>query len=358
MPDYYKILGIDKTASPEEVKKAYRKLAHQHHPDKDGGNEEKFKEINEAYQILSDDQKRAQYNQFGSTFEDGNPFGGFSSGGWQFNMDDLGGFGDIFETFFGGQGFRQTRTRTRRGHDIAIDIEITFVESAVGRQKDIKHRVFVPCTHCHGNGAEPGTPIETCAQCHGPGAVNSTRRTPFGIFTQRVICPTCQGEGKTVKTPCLVCRGEGRERQERTLTVEIPAGIADGQTVRIAGRGEAPPRGGAAGDLLVSVHVQPHLTMYRDGGHVRSNVDVSFIDATLGTTVTVATLAGDRTLEIPSGTQPSTEFRFEKRGFPQLGGSQRGDHIVTVDIVIPRRLSHKQRQLLEEFRSQKKRRFF
>lgn len=357
MPDYYNTLGIDEAASPEEVKKAYRKLAHRYHPDKDGGNEEKFKEINEAYQVLGDEQKRAQYDRFGSTFERGSPFGGFSSEGFQFNMDDLGGFGGIFETFFGGQGFRQTRSRVR-GSDVAVDVEITFAESASGTKQDITHRVFVTCTHCRGNGAEPGTPIKTCARCQGQGVIDSTRRTPFGVFTQRMICPTCHGEGKTVTTPCSVCQGGGRERQERTLTVEIPAGIADGQTIRISGKGEAPPRGGAAGDLLVTVHVQPHPTMRRDGDHIRSSVSIPFVDATLGTTLVVETLAGERHLEILAGTQPGTEFRFENRGFPQLGRSQRGDHIVTVDVTIPRRLNRKQRQLLEEFRSQKKRRFF
>ncbi len=351
--DYYEILGVPRTATQEEIKKAYRKLAHKHHPDKKGGDEEAFKKVSNAYETLSDTQKRAQYDQFGSSFTGGNggggdPFGGFSQGGFTINMDDLGGVGDIFESFFGGG---RTRGRSRsRGSDVETDIEISFRESATGVERTLKHRIFTTCSKCKGNGAEPGTPIVTCKTCSGQGSVARTHQTPFGAFSQRTTCPTCQGEGKTAETLCSVCNGEGREKKDRTLTVSIPAGIADGQSIRLSGKGEAPLKGGEAGDLYVRVHVKADKVLARDGDNVRSTVHISFADAALGIKLEVTTLAGKETLTIPAGTQPGMNFKLAGEGFPSLQTSRTGDHIVTVQIEIPKKLSRKQKELLEEFR--------
>ena len=358
MADYYDILGVSRDASKEEVKKAYRKLAHKYHPDKDGGNEEKFKEINEAYQVLGNEQKRSQYDQFGQTFEGGNPYGGFGGGaeGFNVNFDDLGGIGDIFETFFGGG---RTRGRTvRRGADIPVDLTISFKESADGTSQEIRHRLYQTCTHCKGNGAEPGTPIVDCPTCGGSGTINQTRQTPFGVFAQRAVCTTCQGEGKQAKVVCTVCRGDGRELRDRTLVIDIPAGIHDGQTIRVNGQGEAPARGGIPGDLYATIHVKPEEGLRRDGDNVRSSVHISFVDAALGTDVKVKTLEGNKTVNIVHGTQPLSEVRLEKLGFPRLGTKAKGDHIVTVHVEIPKRLSGKQKKLLQEFEAAGKKGFF
>jgi molecular chaperone DnaJ len=357
--DYYEILGVPRTATQEEIKKAYRKLAHKHHPDKKGGDEEAFKKVSNAYEVLSDTQKRAQYDQFGSAFDGnggGDPFGGFSQGGFTINMDDLGGVGDIFESFFGGG---RTRGRARsRGHDVETDVEISFRESAKGVERVLGHRIFTICSKCHGNGAEPGTPIVTCKTCGGQGSVARTHQTPFGAFSQRTTCPTCQGEGKTAETPCSVCNGEGREKTDRKLTIVIPAGIADGQSIRLSGKGEAPPKGGEAGDLYVHVHVKPDKVLARDRDNVRSTVSVSFVDVALGTTLEVTTLDGKETIPIPAGTQPGTEFKLSGEGFPAIQGSGKGDHIVTVQVEIPKKLSRKQKELLEEFRGVPKKGIF
>lgn len=353
--DYYKILGVERTASKEEIKRAYRRLAHQHHPDR-GGDEEKFKEVNAAYQVLSDDKKRAQYDQFGSGFEN---FGGGPGGfeGFTVNMEDF-GFGDIFESFFGGgAGGRRTRQQVRRGDDVAVDVTISFVDSAREQKKDIHVRLYQPCSHCHSSGAEPGTPIKECSNCHGTGTIRTTRQTVLGVFAQTVPCPTCQGEGKQVTEPCKQCRGQGREMVDRTFEIQIPAGIADGQTIHIAGKGEAPVRGGVSGDLYVRVHVQPHSRLKRVRDNVVSEETISFVDAALGTTVTTETLDGEQELKISAGTQPNTEIKLERLGFPHLQSSGRGDHIVTIKVEIPKKLSREQRQLLEQFKTAKKKRF-
>ncbi len=362
--DYYKTLGVSRTATPEEIKKAYRKLAHKHHPDKAGGNEEEFKKISAAYEVLSDKQKRAQYDQFGSAFDGSagsgsGPFGGgFSQGGFTINMDDLGGVGDIFETFFGG-GMGGSRRRARaRGADVEVDIEISFRESAVGITKHIESRIFQTCSKCNGNGAEPGTPIETCATCSGQGTITRTHQTPLGAFAQRTVCPDCQGEGKKAKTPCTTCRGEGREKVQRTLSVTIPAGIADGQSIRLAGKGEAAPKGGDAGDLYVHIHVKKDRVLARVQDDVRSAVAISFVDAALGTTHEITTLAGKKKINIPAGTQPNAEIKLPGEGFPSLQGSRKGDHVVRVQVEIPKKLSKKQKELLQEFQKTPKKGMF
>lgn len=357
MEDYYQVLGVNRDASAPEIKRAYRRLAHQHHPDKTGGDEEKFKRINEAYEVLSDAGKRSQYDQFGRTFDDAAGGGGFGPFGTRVNVnfDDLGDFGSIFDQFFGDSPRR--RARSRRGEDINVDTAISFIESARGIKQKLTHRIYQTCARCHGNQAEPGTPIENCSDCQGTGVVSATRRTMFGVFTQNTTCSACQGQGKQVKTPCTECRGSGRALSDRALVVNIPAGIADGQTIHIAGQGAAGP-GGPPGDLYVTVHVKPHPTLQRAGDNIRSRLTISFIDAALGTTVSVETLDGQKELTIPAGTQPDTEFTLRHLGLPRLNSSGQGDHLITVNIVIPKRLTRRQRKLLTEFHKTKRRKFF
>lgn len=342
------MLGVERTSSPEEIKRAYRRLAHQHHPDKAGGDEEKFKQINNAYQILSDPQKRAQYDQFGQTFEGGagagNPFG------VEFDL------GDIFSQFFGGQQAQPPRQRP--GQDIAVDLAIDFLESARGLKRDIAPHLYQTCSRCHGNTAEPGTPIKTCATCQGRGTVTTTQRSMLGMFRSESICPTCTGEGKIAETPCRQCRGTGREQKNRPLTITIPAGIADGQSIRLTGQGEAGPRGGPAGNLYVNIHVESHPTLHREQNNVVSEVTVPFVDAALGTELTIDTLEGKKTVPVPAGTQPGEVLTLPRLGFPALQGSARGDHRVTVRVSVPRRLSRQQKKLLQEFKKNPRRGLF
>lgn len=355
--DFYSVLGVERGATKEEIKRAYRKLAHQHHPDKSGGDEEQFKQVNEAYQVLSDDQKRAQYDQFGQAFE-GNPGPG-AGGGFNINFEDLGGFTDVFEQFFGGGARSNSRQRVRRGDDIAVDVTIDLIESAQGVVQEITTHLHQSCATCHGSGAEPGTPIKDCGTCQGSGSVSTARQTMFGTFAQRTTCPDCQGKGKRAEKKCQACRGEGRIRTKRTLEVNIPAGIAEGQTIRLSGKGEVPPRGGVSGDMYITIHVAPHRQLRRDGNDVRSRTTISFVEAALGTRVTVPTLEGTETILVAPGTQPSSELTLEGKGFPLLQGGQRGDQIVTVTVEIPRKLSRAQKKLLEEFKATpSKNRFF
>ena len=351
--DYYTILGVERGATKEDIKRAYRKLAHQHHPDKSGGDEEKFKQVNAAYQVLSDDQKRAQYDQFGQTFEGGGP--GFD--GFNVNYEDLGGFGDIFEQFFGGSRQRAGR-QVRRGDDVAIDVTISFLESAHGVTKEITTTLYQACQHCRGSGAEPNTPIKECVTCGGAGAVTRQRQTMFGTFAQQTVCSDCRGEGKKAETLCRECGGEGRVRAARTLQIDIPAGIADEQTMRLSGKGEVPPRGGVAGDLYVTVHVTPHEQLVREGNNVRATAKISFVDAALGTRVTVPTLQGSEEITVKPGTQPGTEAVLARQGFTSLRSGQRGDQIVTIQVEVPRKLTRQQKKLLEQFRDTPARRLF
>lgn len=355
--DYYSILGVEKTASKDDLKRAYRKLAHKYHPDKSGGDETKFKEVNEAYQVLGDEQKRAQYDQFGQTFDGassgGNPFGGFNV-----NFEDLGGFGDIFETMFGGGFGRARRQTVRRGNDIGVDVTISFRDSAKGLKKSMEPRMYVQCDVCRGNGAEPGTPIETCTTCNGSGSTTQTRQTPLGVFSTSAVCTACQGEGKIAKQACSNCRGDGRTLETRKLEVDIPAGIADGQQIRVQGKGEAPARGGITGDLYVTVHVHQDKDLTREGDTVRSTVAIPFSKAAMGGTVSVTTLEGDHELSIEHGTQPGTEIRIRGKGFPSIRTGVKSDHVVRVQVEVPKKLSKKQKQLLEEFDGAAKKGFF
>lgn len=360
MEDHYTTLGVNKDASLDEIKKAYRKLAHQHHPDKGGGDEEKFKQVNEAYQVLGNENKRSQYDQFGQTFEGagespgGNPFSG---GGFNINMEDLGGVGSIFEQFFGG---RSNRARSaNRGNDVAVDTTISFEESAHGIKQDIAHRIYQTCSNCHGNTAEPGTPINNCSKCQGSGTVTTARQTVLGVFQQTAKCPDCQGQGKKPDTPCKQCRGEGRELKDRTLEVNIPAGINDGQSILLSGKGEVPSRGGQPGDLYLTVHVNQHKSLKRSNDDVVSTIEISYLDAALGTKITAPTLTGEQEITIPAGTQPNTKIKLEDLGFSSITTGGKGDHIITVNVTIPRKLSRSQKNLLKQLqdKSQRKRIF-
>jgi molecular chaperone DnaJ len=361
--DYYDILGVARTATPDDIKRAFRKKAHQHHPDRAGGNEEAFKKVNEAYQVLSDAGKRAQYDQLGESFNGagGNPFAGFhaerGSQGFNLNFEDLGNVGDIFSELIGNARGR-TRTRVRRGSDIAIDVTISFAQSAEGVTQTVSPRTYRTCARCHGNTAEPGTPIDTCQTCQGTGSTTTSHQTPFGTFAQRTTCRACAGEGKIPRQPCRECKGEGRTLQSQALEINVPAGIADGQTLRIPNQGEAPRGGGTAGDLFVTVHVEADAELSRDGDNVRSTTTIPFADAALGTQIQIRTLAGEREVNVPPGTQPGTELRLPGIGFPSLAGAAKGDHIVTVTIEVPKRLSRQQRKLLEELKAVKPRKLF
>lgn len=336
MKDFYHILGVAKSASQEEIKQAFRKLAHKYHPDKSGGDEAKFKEINEAYQVLGDPKKRAQYDQFGSAaFENG----GFGGAGQGFSgFEDL---GDIFGDIFGGG----QHERTRRGGDIQIDTEITFKEAVFGTEKTMTLTKPSMCERCGGNGGEPGTGMETCRTCRGSGVEAFLQRTFFGNIQTKRTCGTCQGSGELAKKACTTCRGEGVERKNRSLVVTIPAGVEDGSVLRVRGEGEY-VKGGKAGDLLIRLFVKSDIRFTREGADLRSEVKIGFTQAALGATIDAETIDGKVELHIPSGTQSGTQFRLRGKGVQTSRG--RGDQIVTVHVVTPKKLDKKQKKLLEE----------
>ncbi len=365
--NYYEILGVGKNASDEEIKKAYRKLAHKFHPDKPGGSEEKFKEINEAYQVLSDKRKREQYDQFGQTFEQAQASGGFSgfsgfrdfssfANGFDFNFrESMGGFSDfedIFSEIFDRAGFgsRERRTRTKpRGRDIQVDLEIDFVEMAQGTEKEIKLYKNVVCDRCQGSGAEPGYELEICDQCSGSGEVITTRKTILGTFQQVSLCEKCGGEGKIPKKKCSHCGGDGRVNRYENLKIKIPAGINDGQTIRLEGLGDVSGKGSQPGDLYVTVHVRPDSRFNRKGADIYSVAEISFPQAALGAKVEIETLEGTTKLKIPAGTQSGEIFRLKGKGLKKLNRFGYGDQYVTVKVKTPTKLSKKQREILERF---------
>jgi molecular chaperone DnaJ len=360
--DYYSILGVEKGASDEEIKKAYRKLAHKHHPDKQGGDEAKFKEVNEAYQVLSDKQKRAQYDQFGSSFDGGggaggaNGFGGFDFSG--FGGGNAGGFnfegdlGDIFGDIFGGGFGGGNRSKKQRGEDISVDLEISLEEAFSGIDKDIRLYIAVPCSKCGGTGAEPGSKVEKCNVCGGTGRVQKERRTMFGVFMQTETCSACQGRGEKFDKNCSKCGGDGKVKEEKTIKVKIPAGIADGQTIKITGQGGVGSRPGSgsstAGDLYVSVHVKKHSIFERKGDDIVYNLDISFSRAALGGSETVPTLKNKIKLKIPSGIQSGKVIKINGAGFPHLQGRGEGDLYVVVNVKVPEKLSRSQKKLIED----------
>lgn len=352
--DYYEVLGVEKNASDDEIKKAFRKLARKYHPDMNRENpkaaEEKFKEANEAYEVLSDSQKRAQYDQFGhAAFEGGGGgqggFGGFSGG--------QGGFGDIFDMFFGGQGgFGGGRQPgPERGSDLRYDLEISFEEAAFGKEVELSIPRSEECETCHGTGAAPGTHPETCPQCKGTGQVQFTQNTPFGRMVNARTCDRCNGEGKIVHSPCKSCSGKGRKRVKRKISVKIPAGVDNGSRIRVANGGEAGTRGGGNGDLYVYIFVKPHRLFKREGTEVICEVPITFVQASLGDEIEVPTLDGKVKLKIPEGIQSGTILRLKNKGIPSLRGQGRGDQHVRVKVLTPQKLTDKQKELLREFSS-------
>lgn len=353
--DYYEVLGVAKTASEDEIKSAYRKLAKKYHPDLNPGNAEaeaKFKEVNEAYGVLSDADKRAKYDQYGTAdpqagfggggFSGG--FGGFGSGGFS------GGFEDIFENIFGGfTGSRRSNNAPEQGRDLRVDMELTFEEAAFGAKKEINLTREESCDECGGSGAAKGTTAEVCQACHGSGQVRTTQNTVFGSFSSTQQCTACHGTGRIIRTPCKKCGGKGRIRRARRISINVPAGIDNGQAITLRGEGEQGKRGGAAGDLYVYFSVKPHKLFKRHGNDIYLEVAVSFANAALGAEITVPTLEDSIKYKIPEGTQPGTVFRIRGKGIKRLGGNDRGDMYITVGVEIPRRLSSKQKELLRAF---------
>jgi molecular chaperone DnaJ len=347
--DYYEVLGLSKTATDDEIKKAFRKLARQYHPDVNKENareaEAKFKEVNEAYSVLSDPQKRAAYDQYGHAANDPN----FGAGMGGFGDVGFDGFGDIFDMFFGGQrSSRRQRNGPQRGNDLRYDLEVEFETAAFGKETVVEIPRTETCSTCHGNGAKPGTPIKTCPNCNGSGQVQVTQNTAFGRFVNVRTCERCHGEGKTIETPCNECRGSGRVRKTRKIDVKIPAGVESGSRLRITGEGEAGLRGGSPGDLYIYIYVKKHSEFERQGDDIYSEVKISMAQAALGTTMMVRTLDGKVELKIPEGTQYGTTFRLKGRGITHLRGQGRGDHYVKTKITTPARLTGEQRELFKK----------
>ena len=352
--DYYEVLGVSKGASEEEIKKAYKKLARKYHPDMNPGDkeaEEKFKEINEANEVLSDPDKKARYDQFGFAGVDPNYGAGAGGGAYGAGGFDFGDLGDIFGSFFGGGfgGARANPNAPQRGESLRTSVTISFEEAAFGCEKEVSIDRIEQCPDCHGTGCAPGTTPEICPDCHGTGSVRTTQRTPFGMVQSQGPCPKCGGTGKIIHQPCPTCKGKANVRRNRKLSVNIPAGIDDGQTISMKGQGNAGRDGGPAGDLLVTVSVRRHETFERDGTSVLSSANVSFAQAALGADIEVPTLDGKVKLTIPEGTQPGTVFRLRGKGIPFLRGSGRGDQYVTVNVVVPKNMTAAQKDALREY---------
>ena len=373
MKDYYKILGVKRDASEEEIKRAYYKLAHKYHPDK-GGDEKKFKEINEAYQVLSDKRKRAQYDQFGNTFEyGGNPEAGSygfgqpgNNGRWSFHFgngfnnrnfgfdkaDDL---GKIFESFFGGDTVEEEEEEedVRRGEDIKINLEINLEDTLHPFEKKIYLNKYVVCPRCHGTGAEPGTKLKKCPTCGGTGKVQGIKRTIFGSFITYTTCPVCHGEGYVPERPCSVCHGEGRIKQNTEINLKIPAGVDSNQILKFKGLGNAGRHQGEAGDLYVRILIKPNSTFKREGDDLIYTASMSFSQAVLGGEIDIPTLEGSTlSLRIPKGTPSGKVFRISKKGIPHFGRVGRGDLYVKLNIKIPTKLSKEQRDILEKLKQE------
>ena len=352
--DYYEVLGVDKGASEDELKKAYRKLARKYHPDLNKDNPEaadKFKEVNEAYEVLSDKDKRAKYDQFGFAGVDPS-YGGGAAGAGGFGGFDMGDLGDLFGSFFGGGfggGRSQRRNAPQRGESIQQNLILSFEEAAFGCEKEISFSCIDTCDVCGGTGAAKGTTAETCPNCRGTGTVMQTQRTPLGVFQTQTACPNCRGTGKIIKKPCAKCGGVGRLRKKRTFKVKIPAGIDEGQVLRERGMGSAGVNGGPAGDLLISISIRPHPIFTREGQDVYVDIPVSFVQAALGDTLQVPTIDGRVEYKMPEGTQTGTVFRMRGKGIQNLNGRGRGDQYVRVNVEVPKNLSDKQKKLLREF---------
>ena len=351
--DYYEILGVSRTATQEEIKAAFRRLAREYHPDvsKHPDAEERFKEINEAYAVLSDSQKRAAYDRFGHA---GVGRGGVGSGFGGARDFGFGDFADLFEELFGMGGFgrawrsRSTSKRPRRGRDIQITLTLTFEEAVFGAEKEVQFTRQEVCPTCHGTGAAPGTRPQTCPTCHGSGVVRQTRSTFFGTMVQETVCPTCQGTGEVIPNPCPTCHGRGTVSKTVRKKVSIPAGVDTGTQIRIAGEGELGENGGPRGDLYIKIRVKPHKFFQRRGDDIVLTLNINIAQAALGATVKVPTVDGEEELNIPAGTQPGQTFRLRGKGVPHLQRPGRGDQIVIINVEVPRRLNAHQRELLEE----------
>lgn len=349
--DYYEILGVSKTASDDEIKKAFRKLAVQHHPDKEGGNEDKFKEINEAYEVLKDKQKRQRYDQFGhagvggASGGGGNPFEGFNGQGQNVHFDfGDGGLGDLFGSFFGGGRQRGPE----RGNDVETSIDLTFEEAIFGTEKKLTMTLEDTCVHCRGSGAEPGYQLKTCPTCQGSGQQTRVMNTIFGPIQQAATCSTCRGRGRTPEKACTVCGGRGVARRKQDLIIKVPAGVDDGATIRLREHGEA-TQDGPKGDLFVHLRVRPHRKFTREGDLILSEEHIGIVEAALGTEIDVETVDGEVRMKVPSGTQSGTDFKLSGHGVPHLKGGTRGAHIVSIVVDTPTKLNKKQKELLEGF---------
>jgi molecular chaperone DnaJ len=348
--DYYEILGIQKGASDDEIKKAFRKLAIKYHPDKNKGDkeaEEQFKEINEAYQVLTDPQKKAQYDQYGTTdFQ-----GGFDGG---FDFSEMGGFGDIFDTFFGGGGFggrggNRRKNGPERGADIEASINLTFEEAVFGTEKEINVTRRENCETCHGTGAKSGTSPKTCDKCGGTGQVRTQRNTPLGSFVSMSACDKCGGKGTIIENPCHTCHGTGKERKQRKIKVNVPAGVDTGNIIPLRGQGEHGANGGPAGDLYINIRVASHPTFNRKGNDIYIDTHISFGKAVLGVELKVPTVDGDVKYPVPAGTQSGTVFRLKGKGVPRVNSAGRGDQYVNVIVDVPKNLNDKQKEALINF---------
>jgi molecular chaperone DnaJ len=364
--DYYEVLGVEKGASDDEVKKAFRRKAIELHPDKEGGDEAKFKEINEAYEVLKDSSKRQRYDQFGHAGVGGNgggnPFEGFNSNGQShsvnFDFDDLGGFGDLFGSFFGGgAGGQRKRKQPARGRDVEMEMVLDFEEAIFGVETEVRLDLNDSCEHCKGTTVEPGYELKTCETCKGSGQEVRVAQTIFGNIQQAVTCQKCRGKGKIPEQECSVCHGKGVERKEKNVKIKVPAGIDDGSTVRLSGYGEATANG-SKGDLYVHIRVKPHKEFTREGELVLSKVHIDMVDAALGVDVEVKTVDGPVMMKVPAGTQNGTDFKLSGHGVPHIRGEGRGAHIVTVLVDTPEKLSKEQRELLEQFKASHKKGWF
>lgn len=364
MKDYYDILGVPKSASQDEIKKAFRKKAHEFHPDKEGGDEKKFKELNEAYQVISDTEKRKAYDHYGPAFDQ---MGTRQGGSWEdfaraqgFGFDpnnvqfDFGDLGDIFGDFFGFGSSRQgsSKTARNRGKDIAMELSIDFAESIFGVKKDVKLYKMMACPKCSGHGAEPGTKIHSCTRCQGTGEVTTIQKTVFGGIRTKVACPECQGEGNIIEKRCKSCGGQGRVRTQETLQVAIPGGMEHGGTIRLRGQGEAGLHGSGAGDLFITIRIRADKHMSREGNDLFMSSGIDISQGVLGDTIEIKTPDGPVSLKIPSGTQSGKMFRLTGLGVPYLQKNGRGDLYVTVNIKIPEHLNKKQRELFEKLKEE------
>ncbi len=350
--EFYDRLGVSKDASQDEIKKAYRKMSKKYHPDinKEPGAEEKYKEVQEAYETLGDEQKRAAYDQYGAAGANGDfgggagGFGGFDGGGAGF-----GGFEDIFSSFFGGGGGMRNPNAPRQGDDLQYRVNLSFEEAVFGVEKEVAYNRESTCSTCSGTGAKPGTSPVTCSRCHGSGVINVDTQTPLGMMRRQVTCDVCHGTGKEIKEPCHTCHGTGHERKTHKVSVKIPAGVETGQQIRLQGQGEAGFNGGPYGDLFVIINVLPSKQFERNGSTIYYNMNISFVQAALGDTVEVPTVHGDVEMTIPAGTQTGKTFRLKGKGAPKLRGGGQGDQHVTVNIVTPIKLNDAQVEALKNF---------